>query len=88
MAIIGGGVHILSKRFQRVNVVTLSTLREHLEAISTPEYRFKIEKVRGDELMIAAEDLVGGGFTEAEAKDIIARITPSAPEAPDAPVQA
>jgi N utilization substance protein A len=37
---------------------------------------------------VAAEDLVGGGFTEAEAKDIIVRITPSAPEAPETPAQA
>jgi hypothetical protein len=49
-----GGVHILSKRFQRVNVVTLSTLREHLEAISSPDCRFTIEKVRGDRITRSA----------------------------------
>ena len=58
MAIVGGGVHILSKRFQRVNVVTLSTLREHLEAISSPDCRFTIEKVRGDRITVRSENLI------------------------------
>ena len=60
MAIVGGGVHILSKRFQRVNVVTLSTLREHLEAISSPDCRFTIEKVRGDRITVRSESLISG----------------------------
>jgi hypothetical protein len=38
-------MHILSKRFQSVNVVTLSTLRGHLETISTPDCRFTIENL-------------------------------------------
>jgi len=53
-------MHILSKRFQSVNVVTLSTLREHLETISSPECRFTIEKVRGDRITIRSESLISG----------------------------
>lgn len=53
-------MHFLSKRFQTVNVVTLSTLREHLEAISTPECRFKIEKMRGDRVTVHGEGLIAG----------------------------
>ena len=53
-------MHILSKRFQSVTVVTLSTLREHLEIISTPDCKFTIEKVRGDRITVRSEDLISG----------------------------
>ncbi|MGA2961232.1 MAG: hypothetical protein ABSD96_06120 [Candidatus Korobacteraceae bacterium] len=53
-------MHILSKRFQSVSVVTLSTLREHLETISTPDCKFKIEKVRDDRITVRSESLISG----------------------------
>ena len=53
-------MNILTKRDQSVNVVTLSTLRERLEAISTPECRFTIEKVRGDRITVRSESLIAG----------------------------
>ena len=53
-------MHILSKRFQSVTVVTLSTLREHLEIISTPDCKFTIEKVRGDRITVRSESLISG----------------------------
>jgi hypothetical protein len=56
-------MHILSKRFQSVNVVTLNTLREHLETISSPDCRFKIEKVRGDRVTVRNESLISGKKT-------------------------
>jgi hypothetical protein len=57
-------VHILSKRFQGVNVVTLSTLRDHLETISGSDCKFKIEKVRGDRVTVRAESLISGKKTD------------------------
>jgi len=53
-------MHMLTKRFQSVNVVTLSTLREHLETISSDDCRFKIEKVRGDRITVRSESLISG----------------------------
>ena len=53
-------MRILSKRFQSVNVVTLSTLREHLETISSSDCKFKIEKVRGDRVTVRSESLISG----------------------------
>jgi hypothetical protein len=53
-------MRILTKRFQSVNVVTLSTLREQLEKISTPECKFKIDKVRADRVTVRSESLVAG----------------------------
>lgn len=53
-------MHILSKRFQSVNVVTLSTLREYLETISSPDCIFKIEAVRGDRVTVRRESLIAG----------------------------
>jgi hypothetical protein len=56
-------MNILTKRFQSVNVVTLSTLREHLETISKPDCKFKIEKVRGDRVTVRSESLIAGKKT-------------------------
>jgi hypothetical protein len=53
-------MHILSKRFQSVTVVTLSTLREHLEIIGTPDCKFTIDKVRGDRVTVRSESLISG----------------------------
>ncbi len=51
-------MRILSKRFQSVSVVTLTTLREHLETISTPDCKFTIEKVRGDRITVRSESSI------------------------------
>jgi hypothetical protein len=53
-------MHMLTKRFQSVNVITLSTLREHLETISTPDCKFTIEKVRRDRITVRNERWISG----------------------------
>ncbi len=53
-------MHLLTKRFQSINVATLCTLREHLKNISGPECGFKIEKVRSDRVTVSSECLVSG----------------------------
>lgn len=53
-------MHMLTKRFQSVNVVTLSTLRDRLENISGPDCRFKIEKVRHDRITVRSDRMVSG----------------------------
>lgn len=50
----------LTKRFQRVHVATLSTLREHLETLSGPDGKFTIDKVRGDRVTVRSEKLIAG----------------------------
>jgi hypothetical protein len=50
-------MRVLTKRFQSVQVATLSALRERLETISGPDFKFAIEKVRGDRVAVRREDL-------------------------------
>ncbi len=44
-----------TKRFQVVNVLTLSSLREHLESISTPDRKFRIENAGRDRVTVRVE---------------------------------
>jgi len=53
-------MRVFTKRFQSVNVLTLNTLREYLETISTPERKFKIDKLRGDRVTVSSESLLAG----------------------------
>lgn len=48
-------MRILTKRFESVQVITMASLREHLEALSTAECKFSIDKVRGAKVYIRAE---------------------------------
>lgn len=53
-------MRMLTKRFQRVNVTTLSTLREHLKTISRPDCVFEVEKVRRHRITVRSESLGSG----------------------------
>ena len=64
-------MHLLTNRFQTVQVATLSTLREHLKSLSRPDYRFTIEKVPGDRITIRYEKF------PLSAKDYCAVILPA-----------
>ena len=46
---------ILTKRFQSVKVLTLSSLRDHLQTINTPGCKFKVEKVSGDRVIVGTK---------------------------------
>jgi hypothetical protein len=56
-------MRMLTNRFQSVNVATLSTLRERLETISSPNCRFRIEKVLRDRVTIRGESLLSGEYS-------------------------
>lgn len=56
-------MHMLTKRFQNVNVATLNTLREYLENFSSPACRFKVEKVRRDRITVGSESVMSGKKT-------------------------
>ena len=51
---------ILTKRFQSVNVLTLNSLRDHLQTINTPVCKFKVEKVSGDRVIVSNESSIDG----------------------------
>ena len=53
-------MHMLTRRFQSVNVVTLSTLRDHLKIISRPDCRFEVGKVRSGRITVRSESLISG----------------------------
>ncbi len=48
-------MRILTKRFEAVQVITMASLREHLETLSTPDCKYAIEKVRGAKVFVRAE---------------------------------
>ena len=50
----------LTTRNQNVTVMTVSTLRDHLEAISNGDRRFSIAKVHRDRVSIRADYLASG----------------------------
>jgi hypothetical protein len=50
----------LTARRQNVTVMTVSSLRDHLDAISRPTCRFSVEKVRGDRVSIRSDFTLGG----------------------------
>lgn len=49
-----------TKRFHRVDVATLSTLREHLEWISTPGCKFEVDKLSRDRVTVRCESFASG----------------------------
>lgn len=52
---IGSTTRRFTNRFQGVHVLTVSTLREHLDSISTPDYMFQVEKVSRDRVIVRAQ---------------------------------
>ncbi len=50
----------LTARRQNVTVMTVSTLRTHLDEISRPDCRFTIDKVRGDRVFIRSDFTLSG----------------------------
>lgn len=50
----------LTARRQNVTVMTVSTLRSHLDDISRPACRFTIDKVRGDRVSIRSDYTLSG----------------------------
>ena len=50
----------LTERRQSVTVMTVSTLRSHLESISRPARRFRVHKVQGDRAIVRCEYAVAG----------------------------
>ena len=57
---IGSTTRRFTKRFQSVDVVTLSALREHLESISNHDCKFQVEKAGHDRVTIRCESLADG----------------------------
>ena len=53
-------MHRLTGRRQNVTVMTVSTLRAHLETISGPACRFTIHKVHGDHVSICGHYTLSG----------------------------
>ena len=53
-------MRILTKRFENVRVITMASLREHLEQISSADCRFAIEKARSGRVFVHAEGWHGG----------------------------
>ena len=56
----GDTMHTLTARRQSVTVMTVSTLRAHLEGISTSAYRFTIHKVHRDRVSVRSEYVLSG----------------------------
>src|SRR5664280_2222889 len=56
----GDTMHTLTARRQSVMVMTVSTLRAHLEGISTSAYRFTIHKVHRDRVSVRSEYVLSG----------------------------
>lgn len=56
----GDAMHTLTARRQSVTVMTVSTLRTHLEDISTTAYRFTIHKVHRDRVSVRSEYVRSG----------------------------
>ena len=55
MIMLGSTTRRFTKRFQSVDVVTLSALRDHMESISTHDCRFRVEKATHDRVTIRCE---------------------------------
>jgi hypothetical protein len=53
-------MHTLTARRQCVTVMTVSTLRAHLEDISTSAYRFTIHRVHRDRVWVRGEYVLAG----------------------------
>ena len=53
-------MHLLTERHQNVAVMTVSTLRSHLESISQRASRFTIHKVHGDHVSIRSDHAEAG----------------------------
>jgi hypothetical protein len=53
-------MHTLTARHQIVTVMTVSTLREHLERISSPSCRFTVHKVQRDRVSVRSESSPSG----------------------------
>jgi hypothetical protein len=51
---IGTTTRRFTQRSQDVKVLTVSSLREHLDAISTPQCKFEVEKVSKDRVSVRA----------------------------------
>lgn len=52
---IGTSTRRFTKRFQTVKVLTLAALREHLEQISSPGCRFRVENAGRDRVTVQVE---------------------------------
>jgi hypothetical protein len=53
-------MHMLTARRQNVTVMTVSTLRSHLESISDPACRFTIHKVHRDRVSVRSDYVLSG----------------------------
>ncbi|HEY3929120.1 MAG TPA: hypothetical protein VGL89_12145 [Candidatus Koribacter sp.] len=53
-------MRILTKRFENVQVITMASLRQHLEQISSKDCRFSIDKARSGRVSVRAECCHGG----------------------------
>jgi hypothetical protein len=50
----------LTARRQTVTVMTVNTLRAHLERISSPACKFSLDKVRGDRVSVRSDYILDG----------------------------
>lgn len=56
----GGAMHTLTGRRQNVTVMTVSTLRNHLERVSSPTCRFAVHQVRRDRVSVRGDYVLSG----------------------------
>lgn len=56
----GNAMHMLTGRRQNVTVMTVNTLRSHLESFSRPDCKFSIDKVHRDRVSIRADYFLSG----------------------------
>jgi hypothetical protein len=60
MIMIGSTTRRFTKRFDKVDVVTLSALREHLDSLSNHDCKFDIDKVGRDRVTVRCETQAQG----------------------------
>ena len=64
MIMIGSTTRRFTSRFDKVDVITLSTLREHLDGISNHDCKFHVDKVAKDRVTVRCEYLSDGKQTQ------------------------
>ena len=65
---IGSTTRRFTKRFQGVTVITVASLREHLETINTPSCKFLVERVTHDRVTVRAEKPTAGKHVHASVR--------------------